>query len=77
MSTISTKIDDLDGKIKIVIGNLLRLGSQEEDKTVGAAVQNVLNAFDPSKDAVVNMRVLCNLARPKLDAFASFIKLHL
>lgn len=77
MSTVSTKIDDLDGKIKIAIGNLLRLGSQHEDQNVGAAVQNVLDAFDPSKDAVVNVRVLSNLARPKLDAFASFIKLPL
>ena len=59
----------LDEKIKIVVGEILGRADPVSKK--------VLTAFDPSKDAPANQRLLKKFSRNELDIFAEFLKIPL
>lgn len=67
----TTTSDELDKKIKTMIGKLLL---EAKDNTT---VKKVLTQYDPSKDAHVNVTTLSKMVRKDLDDFATFLKLDL
>ena len=63
------KIEDLSGKIKTVIGNIL--------KNADSTCKRVLTLFDSSKDPSVNIGKLSTASRPELEKLCEFLKIPL